>query len=46
MDSKLAWIGIIAIIASVLVVLYFVYEQERKKLTTARELKRLDDPRR
>jgi len=47
MDSKLIWIAIISIVAALLVVLYFVYEQERKKLTSPRELgRRLDERRR
>jgi len=44
MDAKLAWIGIIAIIVALLSVLYFVYEEERKKIADARRRQReLDD---
>ena len=42
MDSTLAWVGVLFISAALLSVLYFVFEQERKKITGPRELALLD----
>jgi cbb3-type cytochrome oxidase subunit 3 len=43
MDGERTWMGILFIFAAFLSVLYFVYEQERKKLTDERRRERSED---